>query len=129
MLDSRLKLRHLQALVTVHGLRSVQASAHELSRTPSAVSKSIAELEGIVGTRLFERTRRGLLPTPAADRLLTQVHRGLALLGDALGEASGAAAAAGPPTVTLGYCQQPPRRWRPERCCGFTLCMRTPLCG
>jgi LysR family transcriptional regulator, pca operon transcriptional activator len=102
MLDSRLKLRHLQALVTVHGLRSVQASAHELSRTPSAVSKSIAELEGIVGTRLFERTRRGLLPTPAADRLLTQVHRGLALLGDALGEASGGAAAAGPPTVTLG---------------------------
>jgi LysR family pca operon transcriptional activator len=102
MLDSRFKLRHLQALVAVSRLRSVQASAHALSRTPSAVSKSVTELEAILGARLFERTRRGLLPTPAAERLLRQVHRGLAILGDAMDEAAGGEAAHGTPTVTIG---------------------------
>lgn len=102
MLDPRFKLRHLQALVTVSRLRSVQASAQALSRTPSAVSKSIAELEAVLGTALFERTRRGLLPTLPAERLLRQVHRGLAILGDALDEAAGGVARSGSPMVTFG---------------------------
>lgn len=102
MLDRRLKMRHFQALVTVNTLRSVQASAQELSRTPSAVSKSLGEIEAIVGIRLFDRTRRGLLPTPAAERLLAQITRGLTLLGDALDEASGSTATGGTPTVTMG---------------------------
>jgi LysR family pca operon transcriptional activator len=102
MLDARLKLRHLQALVALRASGSVLASANALARTPSAVSKSLAELEAIVGTRLFERTRRGLLPTEAAQRLLDQVQRGLGLLGDAMDQIAGRSLPAGPPAVTLG---------------------------
>lgn len=102
MLDARLKLRHLQALVTLRARGSVLASANELARTPSAVSKSLAELETIVGTRLFERTRRGLVPTDAGVRLLEQVQRGLGVLGDAMDQVSGRSAGAGPPAVTMG---------------------------
>lgn len=102
MLDPRLKLRHLQALVTVHARRSVQGGADELARTPSAVSKSLTEFEAIVGARLFERTRRGLLPTPAGERLVAQVHNSLALLGDAIDRSAGRAGAGEPAVVTLG---------------------------
>lgn len=102
MLDPRLKLRHLQALVSLSACRSVLASAHALARTPSAVSKSLSELEALVGCRLFERTRRGLVPTVAGERLLVQVQRGLGLLGDAIDEAAGRSAAQGPPALTIG---------------------------
>ncbi|WP_418320890.1 LysR substrate-binding domain-containing protein [Piscinibacter sakaiensis] len=102
-LDPRLKLRHLQALLAISDGRSVQAAADQLSRTPSAVSKSLSELELIVGDRLFDRTRRGLLPTTCGERLLEQVQRALALLGDGLEQAGGRdGAASGTPTVTLG---------------------------
>lgn len=89
MLDPRVKLRHLRALVSLDRHRSVLASANELSRTPSAVSKALGELEAIVGQRLFERSRRGLLPTPAGEALKAQVQRSLGLLGDALDQARG----------------------------------------
>jgi len=102
MLDSRLKLRHLQALITVNTRQSIQDSADELSRTPSAVSKSITELEAIVGTKLFDRTRRGMLPTRAAERLLVQIQRGLGLLDDALNQVADRPGTGGPSTVTMG---------------------------
>ncbi len=102
MLDPRLKLRHLQALLAIEEQRTVQASAEVLARTPSAVSKSLSEFEAIVGQRLFDRTRRGLLPTRAGERLLGEVRRGLSLLGDAIEQTAGRAADSGLPAVTLG---------------------------
>ncbi len=102
MLDPRLKLRHLQAIVSLAEGRSMQVSADALARTPSAVSKALGELEDIVGARLFDRTHRGLVPTAAGEQLVAQVQRGLVLLGDAIDRAGGQAVDAGPPSVTLG---------------------------
>jgi LysR family transcriptional regulator, pca operon transcriptional activator len=102
LLDPRLKLRHLQALLAIDEERTVQGSAEALARTPSAVSKSLSELEAIVGQRLFDRTRRGLLPTQAGERLLGQVRRGLSLLGEAIEHTAGRVAGTGPVTVTMG---------------------------
>lgn len=87
-LQARLKLRHLQALVTVGRQQSVQHSAASMSRTPSAISKSLSELEELLGQRLFQRTRRGLVPTPVGERLLNDAQRGLGLLFEALSRAS-----------------------------------------
>lgn len=87
-LHSRLKLRHLQALVTVGRQQSVQHSAASMSRTPSAISKSLSELEELLGQRLFQRTRKGLVPTAVGERLLNDAQRGLGLLFDALSRAS-----------------------------------------
>lgn len=79
-LDPRLKLRHLQCLIAVAQGRSVQRAADQLAVTQPAVSKTLAELEDIVGCPLFERGRSGARPTAAAEALLRHVTDGLAAL-------------------------------------------------
>lgn len=49
--------RHLTALVAVHRERSFRAAAMELGLVQSAVSQRIAQLEELVGSPLFERSR------------------------------------------------------------------------
>ncbi len=62
--DSRVKFRHLQCFLAVAQFGSVQRAAESLSITQPAVSKTIAELEAVLGVRLFERGRNGAAPTP-----------------------------------------------------------------
>ena len=66
----RVSLRQLEAFCTVSMTGSVSAAARRLSRTQSAVSAAIGELESALGTALFERAGRGLRATDAARRLL-----------------------------------------------------------
>jgi len=66
----RLKLRHLQCLVMVAQERNLVRAAQALSLTQPAVSKTIAELEDIVGRQLLVRRRHGVDLTPAAEVLL-----------------------------------------------------------
>jgi LysR family pca operon transcriptional activator len=61
--SGRIKFRHLQCFLAVTQFGSVQRAANSLSITQPAVSKTIAELESILGVRLFERGRRGAEPT------------------------------------------------------------------
>jgi LysR family pca operon transcriptional activator len=61
--NNRVKFRHLQCFLAVFQLGSVQRAASSLSITQPAVSKTIAELEAILGAPLFERGRRGAAPT------------------------------------------------------------------
>jgi DNA-binding transcriptional LysR family regulator len=68
-LHSRLKMRHmllLKALGTVPNLRRAAAS---LSLSQPVASALLKELEHAFGERLFERTARGLQPTPAGNAL------------------------------------------------------------
>jgi LysR family pca operon transcriptional activator len=60
---SRIKFRHLQCFLAVTQLGSVQRAANSLSITQPAVSKTLGELEGILGVRLFDRGRTGAVPT------------------------------------------------------------------
>ena len=66
----RLKLRHLNALVAVSEHGTLVRAADALSITQPAVSKTLAELENIVGRALLERTPRGVKLTPAGRVLL-----------------------------------------------------------
>jgi len=66
----RLKLRQLNALVAVARYGSMAKAAEHLAISQPVVSKAIAELEQVVGVRLFDRVPHGVEPT---------VH-GLALL-------------------------------------------------
>jgi LysR family pca operon transcriptional activator len=61
--SNRIKFRHMQCFLAVSQLGSVQRAADSLSITQPAVSKTIAELESILGAKLFERGRRGAVPT------------------------------------------------------------------
>ena len=54
---------------------SVGVAAKKLGKTPSAVSQQIRHLCDVVGFELFERRGRGLVPTPAATRILPAATR------------------------------------------------------
>ena len=47
---------------------SISAAAQRLHCTPSGVSQQMSALENRLGTILLERTRRGVVPTPAGKR-------------------------------------------------------------
>ncbi|PNG51958.1 MULTISPECIES: LysR substrate-binding domain-containing protein [unclassified Variovorax] len=82
---ARLKLRHLQCLVVVAQERNLVRAARALALTQPAVSKTIAELEDIVGRRLLLRRRRGVELTPAADVLVRHAVVALRGLREGLG--------------------------------------------
>jgi DNA-binding transcriptional LysR family regulator len=67
---TRATLRQLEAFCAVALSGSVSAGAQRLSRTQSAISLALQELESALGARLFERAGRGLRQTDAARRLL-----------------------------------------------------------
>lgn len=66
----RIKLRELQTLQAVAQTGSMVKAAAELAVSQSAISKSIAEMEHTLGMSLFDRTARGVVPTPCARALL-----------------------------------------------------------
>jgi DNA-binding transcriptional LysR family regulator len=63
LLDGRLKLRHLVLVdaLTAHG--SVVAAAARLHSTQPALTRTLRELEDILGVSLYERGPRGVVPT------------------------------------------------------------------
>lgn len=65
VLRSNLKLRHLQMLVALDQFRHLGRAAEFLSVTQPAVSKTLAEVEGMFGMALFTRSTRGTEPTQA----------------------------------------------------------------
>jgi LysR family transcriptional regulator, pca operon transcriptional activator len=85
--DARVKFRHLQCFLAVAQFGSVQQAAESLSITQPAVSKTIAELESVLGVRLFERGRHGAVPTregqlfmPHASACVSALRQGVELL-------------------------------------------------
>ena len=71
----RLRLRHLQMLLSVAQTGNLSQSAEALNTTQPALSKWIKELEADIGLPLFERHARGLRPTPYGEALIDHVRR------------------------------------------------------
>jgi DNA-binding transcriptional LysR family regulator len=90
----------LRVLREVAQAGSFSAAAHSLGYTQSAVSRQAAALEAVAGRPLFERSRLGVVLTPAGARLLPRAIRVLDELEAATRETAGAAVAVGP--VRLG---------------------------
>jgi LysR family pca operon transcriptional activator len=70
MANPRLKLRHLHVLLAIAEQGGLVRAAKALSVTQPAVSKTLAELEDIVGQRLLDRTRKGIELTTAGRILV-----------------------------------------------------------
>ena len=67
---ANLKLRHLQLVVALDGMRSISKVASALTLTQPAVSKMLSSLESGLGVRLFERSTTGLIPTEHGQCLI-----------------------------------------------------------
>jgi len=80
MLDGRIKLRHLQCFLAVAEERSIQRAAARLAITQPAVSKTLRELEEILGVPLFRRGRKGAEPTAAAEVFLRHARASVSAL-------------------------------------------------
>lgn len=59
-------IRSLQVFLSVCGTLSFTQSAEDLHMSVSAVSRAVQRLEEELGTKLFDRDRRGIHPTSAA---------------------------------------------------------------
>ena len=84
------KLRAIEYFVGAAAEGSLSAVAHKLGVTVPAVSKLIGSLERSLGTRLFERSARGLALTPAGEEYLAacqSVIETLAAADDSVGRA------------------------------------------
>lgn len=66
----RITLRELRLLLAVARSGSILKAANEIGITQPALSKCIAELEDTFGVRVFDRTNRGVSPTPHGEVLL-----------------------------------------------------------
>src|ERR1700691_683973 len=77
-------LANLSAFVTVADQRSFRAAASRLDVTPSALSRSMRQMEARLGVRLLNRTTRSVSVTDAGQRLLEQLRPALGQISDAL---------------------------------------------
>src|SRR5215212_8324305 len=80
------ELRHLRVFKEVAERGSFSAAAEELSYSQPAVSQQVAALERAAGTKLVDRTSRGIRLTEPGRVLLTHAEAILARLADAEAE-------------------------------------------
>lgn len=83
-MDRRIKLRHLECLVQTSQHRFLNEVAQALHVTPAAVSKTLAELELIVGHSLVSRSRNGLSLTTEGETMVRQLGSSLSAIERAL---------------------------------------------
>jgi DNA-binding transcriptional LysR family regulator len=76
-------LRHLRALVAIAETGSYRAASERLRIAQPALSRTLADLEHRVGTRLLARGPRGAAPTEAGAALLADARRILADVAEA----------------------------------------------
>lgn len=78
----RLDIRDLRVVLALASAGTTAQAASVLHLTQPAVSRALLAAEDKLGTRLFERTPRGLVPTSAGERLIDGATRLLVELGD-----------------------------------------------
>ncbi len=74
LLSRRIRLRHLIVATTIAHQGSVREAGEVLHLTQPAVSRSLAELEEILGVRMFDRGPRGMSLTDAGDALMPHMQ-------------------------------------------------------
>jgi LysR family pca operon transcriptional activator len=90
MLPNGIRMRHLTTFVEVARLKSFVKAADLLAVTQPAVSKTVRELEDLLGSPLIDRSRRAVALTPDgeiflrhAEASLVSLRRGVGALLDA----------------------------------------------
>ena len=84
MIDRRIKFRHIQCFVEIAQERSLKLAADKLSLTQPAISKTLKELEEIIGATLMTRNRAGIALTKQGKVFLHFAQISLASLQQGL---------------------------------------------
>ncbi|MEU0463843.1 LysR substrate-binding domain-containing protein [Amycolatopsis sp. NPDC006131] len=80
LLDGRFKIRHLVLITTIAEEGSLVAAARALHVTQPVVTRSLREIEDVLGVALFTRGPRGVRTTPFGDMVLEHARAVLANL-------------------------------------------------
>src|SRR4051794_37458203 len=83
------RLDELAVFAAIVECGSLAAAGRRLRRSPPAVTRALAALEGRLGARLLERTTRKLAPTEAGRHLAEHARRLLGQYDEAMREAGG----------------------------------------
>jgi len=83
------QLKGMQFFIRVVELGSLSAAAREMQITQPTVSKTISNLEDVIGARLLERNTAGLTATDAGKRFYTHAKRVLDAYEEALSDVRG----------------------------------------
>lgn len=86
---SRLDLNLLTIFDAIMSERNLTRAGARLGMTQSAVSHALARLRELTGDELFERTGRGVRPTPRAHEMAEDVHGALDMLRSTLRNRNG----------------------------------------
>lgn len=100
-LSAELKLRHLEVFVEVARQESVTQAAEALDMTQPAVTRTLRELESVVGKPLVERHGRGIRLSAYGEMFRDHAGRSLALARDGVAMLRGLDEAEGP-RVAIG---------------------------
>lgn len=84
MIDRRIKFRHIQSFVEIAREESLKLAADKLTLTQPAISKTLKELEEIVGATLMTRNRAGIALTKQGKVFLHFAQISLASLQQGL---------------------------------------------
>lgn len=82
-LETHLSLRHLTLIDAIARDGTLLGAAQNVGLTQSAVTKALQEAEAVVGTRLFDRTNRGVRPTAEGTVLVAHARLVLSQLRNA----------------------------------------------
>ncbi|WP_296428510.1 pca operon transcription factor PcaQ [Yoonia sp.] len=83
-MDRRIKFRHLEAFICIARAKSLKAAADMLNLTQPAVSKTLKDLETILGVTLMDRGRAGVRLRPEGAVFLQFAEQSTAALQSGL---------------------------------------------
>lgn len=81
---ARPKQRHLECFLAIVREGAIGAAADRLNLTQPALSRTLADLEDILGTRLMERSRAGIVLTPAGEVFMRYASASISALDQAI---------------------------------------------
>ena len=82
MQSSHIEVRHLRLVVAISAEGNVTRAAGKLHLSQSAVSHQLLDLERDLGTRVFDRVGKRMVPTSAGARMVADATRVLAELAE-----------------------------------------------
>ena len=94
-MDRRIKFRHLDAFSAIARARSLKRAAETLHLTQPAISRTLKELEAILGAVLMERSRAGVRLTPEGEVFLHFAEQATGALRQGLRSLKGGGPGAG----------------------------------